>query len=175
MRQDGLSRLELTGYRPGAIGRITELHAAYYHEHWGLDLSFEIQVASELAGFLEEFRAGRDGLWLAGVEGAFAGSVAVDGRGAGKEGARLRWLIVPPVLQGLGIGKTLVRQAVDFSCQAGHGKIYLWTFRGLDAARALYEANGFRIAEEHDVDQWGRRLTEQKFELDLRKCRAPEK
>jgi hypothetical protein len=34
-----------TGYRPGAIGRIAELHARYYHPLVGFGLAFESKVA----------------------------------------------------------------------------------------------------------------------------------
>jgi hypothetical protein len=45
--------------------------------------------------------------------------------------------------------------------------MFLWTFRGLETARHLYEAEGFFLAEEHDVEQWGNIITEQKFVLNL--------
>ncbi len=40
----------------------------------------------------------------------------------------------------------------------------LWTFKGLDAARQLYERNGFRLGEEYTGAQWGVNLMEQRFE-----------
>ena len=40
----------------------------------------------------------------------------------------------------------------------------LWTFKGLDAARHLYERHGFRLAEEYAGAQWGVNLVEQRFE-----------
>jgi hypothetical protein len=43
------------GYFPGAVGKITELHAVYYHENWGFDISFETQVGRELSEFLRDF------------------------------------------------------------------------------------------------------------------------
>jgi len=30
-----ISHVKLSGYIPGAIGRIAELHGTYYHKHWG--------------------------------------------------------------------------------------------------------------------------------------------
>jgi hypothetical protein len=45
--------------------------------------------------------------------------------------------------------------------------VYLWTFQGLDAARRLYEKHGFRLAEEREGSQWGERVLEQRFVLDL--------
>ncbi len=156
---------EFVGYFPGAIGLITHAHAVYYYEHWGFDVTFETQVGRELSEFVARFREGRDGLWVARVKGAFAGSAAIDGRNAGEEGARLRWFIVMPPFRGAGLGKILLGRAVAFCRQRSYPGVYLWTFQGLDAARALYERQGFRLCEEHKVDQWGRRITEQRFEL----------
>jgi len=157
--------VELTGYFPGAVGKITELHAVYYHDHWGFDISFETQVGRELSEFLSGFSPERDGFWLAMLNGAFAGAVAIDGSQA--EGARLRWFIVRPELQGAGVGTALVRKAVDFCRAAGHKKVFLWTFKGLEAARIVYEREGFTLIEEHEVAQWGSVIEEQKFELAL--------
>ena len=158
---------EYCGYYPGVIGKITEVHAVYYNQHWGFDVSFETQEGSELANFIMEFDETRDGLWVAKRNNMFAGSVAIDGRHAEADGARLRWFIVVPVFQGLGIGKELISRAVEFCKQRRYSKVYLWTFEGLDTARSIYEKHNFRLCEEHKIDQWGQHINEQKFELVL--------
>jgi GNAT superfamily N-acetyltransferase len=168
------NEIEFRGYFPGAVGLITHAHAVYYHEHWGFDVTFETQVGRELSEFVARFREGRDGLWVARVQGAFAGSVAIDGREAETDGARLRWFIVLPPFQGTGLGKALLGRAVEFCRQGSYPGVYLWTFQGLEAARTLYERHGFRLCEEHGVDQWGRRIIEQRFELSLRRQTALE-
>jgi len=40
---------------------------------------------------------------------------------------------------------------------------YLWTFKGLDAARHLYESLGFQLTEESEGTQWGTTVVEQRF------------
>jgi GNAT superfamily N-acetyltransferase len=162
-------KIEFRGYFPGAIGMITEAHAVYYHEHWGFDVSFETQVGRELSEFMAAFEEGRDGFWAATEGGRFAGSVAIDGREAHPEGARLRWFIVDQNYQGTGLGKSLLRRAVDFCRKTGFPRIYLWTFEGLHAARTLYEGEGFRLCEEHAVNQWGQQITEQMYELPFKR------
>ncbi|MBN2177899.1 MAG: GNAT family N-acetyltransferase [Deltaproteobacteria bacterium] len=158
--------MEITGYYPGVIGRITELHATYYHDNWNLDMTFETQVGRELSEFIDHFHPERDGLWIAKIAGAFAGSVAIGG--AETEGvARLRWFIVAPGLQGRGIGGELLRTAISSSRKRKYEKIYLWTFKGLDRARSLYESEGFILLKEKNVHQWGIDLTEQMFTLRL--------
>lgn len=159
--------MEIVGYYPGVIGEITRLHAVYYSENWGFDITFETQVGRELSEFLASFQAGRDGFWSAREGQRFAGSIAIDGSLGDTDGARLRWFIVEPSLQGNGIGRRLIKYALAFCQEAGHKKVYLWTFEGLDAARRLYEQAGFVLDEEHDVQQWGGFIREQKFLLTL--------
>ncbi len=167
MRGKDIDQVELSGYFPGAVGRIIELHAVYYHRNWGFDVTFETQVGRELSQFVRDYAPDRDGFWVAGPAGEIAGSVAIDGRMADKEGARLRWLIVDPRFQGRGVGSQLVRTACRFCADKGYRKVYLWTFKGLDAARHLYESEGFRLSEENPVFQWGQNILEQRFDLDL--------
>ena len=162
-----MTEMNLHGYYPGVVGKITEIHAVFYNEHWGFDVSFETQVGSELSEFVSNFDDSRDGLWVATKDGIFAGSVAIDGQNARIDGARLRWFIVVPVFQGLGIGKELISRAVEFCKHQRYSKVYLWTFEGLDTARSIYEKHNFRLCEEHEVDQWGKHIKEQKFELIL--------
>jgi GNAT superfamily N-acetyltransferase len=155
----------LSGYTSGAIGRIAELHGTYYHEHWGFDLFFESKVAIELSEFLRRFNEERDGFWVASVEEKIVGSIAIDGVHRNSKGAHLRWFIVAPESQGHGIGKKLLEEAVEFCRKTKFNKVYLWTFSGLDPARHLYEKFGFKLCEEHEGNQWGRIVTEQRFEL----------
>jgi len=155
----------LSGYIPGAIGRIAELHGTYYHEHWGFDLFFESKVAIELSEFLRRFNEVRDGFWVASVEEKIIGSIAIDGVHRDSKGAHLRWFIVAPESQGHGVGKKLLEEAVEFCRKTKFNKVYLWTFSGLDPARHLYEKFGFRLCEEQEGKQWGRAVTEQRFEL----------
>ena len=167
MADSRLSELKLTGYFPGVAGKITQEHAIYYYENWGFDISFETQVGKELSDFLMGFQEQRDGFWVATIGREFAGAIAIDGSQAGEEGVRLRWFIVTPRFQGYGIGKRLLKESLKFCKQAGYRRVYLWTFKGLEAARILYEREGFRLCKAHEVRQWGQDIVEQMYELDL--------
>jgi GNAT superfamily N-acetyltransferase len=153
-------------YAPGAIGRITEMHAAYYAQQWGFGVYFEAKVATDLSVFLSRFDTKRDGFWLARQdEGQIVGSMAIDGIKADTDGAHLRWFILDPVCQGQGIGNRLMTEAINFCLQRKYTRIYLWTFAGLDAARHLYEKHGFTLCQELNAEQWGITMQEQMFEL----------
>jgi len=163
-----MSNVKLSSYVPGAIGRVAELHAIYYHKHWGFSAFFESKVATELSEFLRRFKEERDGFWVTSVDGKIVGSIAIDGLNHDSKGAHLRWFIVTPESQGQGIGKILIEEAIEFCREKRFGRIYLWTFAGLDAARHLYERYGFRLCEQCEGNQWGKTVTEQMFELNLR-------
>ncbi len=153
------------GYRPGCIGRITELHARHYHRLADFGLAFESKVARELAAFCEGYVDGRDGLWLALAGGRIEGSIAIDGAHVQRDGAHLRWFIVSEGLRGRGAGSRLLASAMAFCRKCGYRRVYLWTFEGLDAARHLYEKSGFRLVQQQRGAQWGTEVNEQRFDL----------
>ena len=159
---------ELTrGYVPGAIGRISELHAAYYSRYWHFGLFFEAKVATEMSAFLRRFDDSMDGFWAVTQAGRVEGGISIDGIHAHDEGAHLRWFIVSDALRGTGWGGRLMDAALSFCSRVGHPRVYLWTFEGLAEARHLYEKSGFHLAESNKGEQWGAEMTEQKFILDL--------
>ena len=59
--------------------------------------------------------------------------------------------------------------ALDFCQQANFQKVYLTTFAGLDTARHLYEQARSVCVEEGVDTHWGNPVTEQTFELILRR------
>ena len=149
------------GYLPGAIGAVAALHAAYYGRAHGFGAAFEARVARECAEFCARIDPARDGRWLLVDAGRILGSVAIDGVDAG--GAHLRWFLVGDELRGRGFGQRLLDAALGFCERAGHRRIHLSTFAGLDAARALYERRGFRLAHEAPGQTWGETVREQRF------------
>ncbi len=159
-----MSEIRLTGYQPGGIGWVTQMHGSYYHRHWDFDLYFETKVARGLCDFLARLDPARDGFWLAWRGDDIVGSITIDGSGGDNDDAHLRFFIVAPDRQGLGIGRLLMQTAVEFCRGSGAPRVYLWTFAGLDAARRLYEAFGFRLVREQPDRQWGRLVNEQLFE-----------
>jgi GNAT superfamily N-acetyltransferase len=158
-------QLTFSGYYPGAIGQVTRLHAVHYHDHWGFDVTFETDVAGSMAEFFNRFDPRTDYFAAARNHDRLAGAIAIDG--GLDPAARLRWFIVDQTWQGRGLGRRLIADALDFCRTAGHDRVFLWTFAGLDPARRLYEAHGFSLTEEHRVTQWGSTINEQRFDLIL--------
>ena len=140
----------ISGYVPGAIGRITELQSIYYAKQWDLGLYFEAKAATEMAEFFGRYQPERDGAWLASVDDTIVGGIFIDGSDVDGGGARLRWFIVDSAYQGRGLGHRLIKEAVSFCDRQGFKRVYLTTFAGLNAARRLYESYGFTLYGEMD-------------------------
>lgn len=153
------------GLLPGFIGRITELHGAYYSARHGFGVFFEARVARDLSEFCLRYDETHDGLWLALLEGRIEGAIVIDGIHAADEGAHLRWFIVSDRLRGQGAGSQLLASAIGFARECGYSRIHLSTFEGLLAARHLYEKAGFRLVHQQPGSQWGSLVNEQVFEL----------
>ena len=57
----------------------------------------------------------------------------------------------------------LFSRAVTFADKAGFRETHLSTFKGLDAARHIYESHGFTLVEEKPDTNWGKEVIEQQF------------
>lgn len=156
------------GYVPGCIGDVASLHARYYAQASGFGVYFERKVATELGAFAEGLPAQGKGMWLYVDGGRVLASIVIDGDLASRQ-AHLRWFIVDESLRGMGVGRALLERALAYA-DAHYDETYLWTFKGLDAARHLYEAAGFVLTDESEGRQWGSVVVEQRF---LRRGSAP--
>jgi GNAT superfamily N-acetyltransferase len=152
-----------TGDTPGLAAQITALHSGYYARAAGFGAAFETVVATGLAGFLPRLVNRCNSIWRLEAGGAVQGSIAIDGEDLGPGLGHLRWFIVSEALRGRGAGKALIAAALAHCDRVGFDEVHLWTFAGLDAARALYARHGFLLAEEYDGDQWGRVVREQRW------------
>lgn len=152
------------GYTVGCVGRVTELHARFYSRHANFGLAFEARVAREMAAFLERYQAGHDGIWLAFEGDEIQGCVAIEGASSEGQAAHLRWFITSDETRGSGIGSQLLASALAHCDRLGFEVIGLHTFAGLDAARHLYEKNGFRLVHQQLGSKWSTEVQEQRFE-----------
>jgi len=148
---------------PGDIGCITYLHAMSYADQ-GWDHTFDAYVAAPLAEFART-QSERERIWIVERKGKIVGSEAVVK--FTDDQAQLRWLLLDRSVRGLGIGRMLVGEALDFCRRAGYHSVFLWTVRQLTIAARLYQSAGFKKTEELTHELWGSTVTEVKYELEL--------
>jgi GNAT superfamily N-acetyltransferase len=151
--------------KPGDIGYLTYLHGILYAKEYGYDQTFEAYVAGGLAEFVQSFSPDKDRIWLAETNGQIIGSIATVGHS--KADAQLRWFLVHPNYRGLGIGKELLKDAIQFCRERKYKTTFLWTASELMEAGHLYTRFGFSKTEEKTHEIWGKRVTEEKYDLYL--------
>jgi len=151
------------GYQPTLTGRVIVMLQAYMHAHFGFAAAFESRIGADLAEFLSRLDSPRNQIWRAQLDGEIVGSISIDGEDLGGGLAHLRWFVVDESVRGGGAGTALLEQALDFCDRGEFRETRLWTVKGLDAARRLYESHGFELAEEYYGEQWGSEILEQQF------------
>ena len=151
------------GYQPKILGRVISMHAEFYSRNYDFGVEFETKVGAEMAEFLSRISYPTNEVWAAVKDDRIVGSVSIDGEDIGDGIAHLRWFIMDDEARGSGAGKKLLESALHFVDKSGFRETHLWTFKGLDAARKLYEKSGFKLVHEEAGRQWGREVLEQKF------------
>ena len=157
--------------RPGDLGWVVLAHGEVYAAEFGWDTSFEALVARIVADHAEHDDPRREAAWIAELDGRRVGCVLCVA--ADETTAQLRILLVHPDARGHRLGSRLTRQCIDFARAAGYERLRLWTNDNLVAARTIYLAEGFRLAEEERHTSFGADLVGQVYELDLRAGSSP--
>src|SRR6185369_5234836 len=154
-----------THIKAGDIGYITYLHGIVYAAEYQLDHTFEGYVAAGLGQFANTYNSDHDYFAVAELDGTIVGSVAIVSQP--DRTAQLRWFLVHPEARGRGLGKRLLRDAVDFCRQRNYKSVFLWTISELKTAAHLYRDAGFQLTEQNTHEIWGAVRTEERYELCL--------
>lgn len=153
--------------RPGDMGWVLMHQAEVYDREWGWGAPFEALVAQVIADFTRLADPATDRAWIAELDGERVGSIFLV-RHPDREGVcKLRLLLVDPRARGLGLGRRLVQECLQFARAAGYRRITLWTNDVLDAARHIYVSEGFALVDESVHTLFGPPLTGQTWERDL--------
>jgi DNA-binding MarR family transcriptional regulator/N-acetylglutamate synthase-like GNAT family acetyltransferase len=154
-------------HRVGDVGWAIERHGQVYADEFGWNEEFEALVATLFAKFATKHDSASEQFWVAEVDGERAGCVFVVRSEKETNTAQLRCLLVDPRARGLGVGRKLVDECIQFAKSAGYRKIILWTNDILVSARRIYEATGFSLVEQTPHRSFGHELVGQYWARDL--------
>ena len=157
--------ITIRNHRTGDVGYLVHQHALFYFREYGFDISFESYVARPMLDFIENYNEKTEHLWVVEKNNRIMGSIAIVN--VDDETAQLRWFLLEPEVCGKGLGKKLLKTAVDFCNEKKYKKIILLTMSELLTARALYARYGFKLKEAEKHEIWGRLLEEELWELEL--------
>lgn len=161
------SEVVLRHHEPGDLGWITYRHGALYARQYGYGPKFEAIVAKIVSDFLTDHDPMKERCWVADRDRDILGSIFLVKNPEVEGQAKLRLLYVEPRARGLGLGRRLVRECVDYARAAGYQSIILWTQSELAAARNLYREAGFKKTGEEEHDLFGSRTTAETWLLEF--------
>ena len=150
---------------PADLSWVVYRHGVLYHQACGFNERFEGLVAEVVARFAAGHDPERERLWIAEQEGEKVGSVMLTRES--DEVARLRLFLVEPRSRGQGVGSQLLETFLGFARRRGYEHVVLTTVEALSAARSLYERAGFRLVGTRSHADWGPKVVEEDWELEL--------
>lgn len=150
-------------YIPGDCGYIAYRHGVLYAREHGFDQIFEKYVLQSLIAYLENPAGGK--IFVAEYCGTIVGFIGIVQ--ISETRAQLRWFLIEPEFRGAGAGRKLIAAAMEYCRQQKYHHVFLWTFKGLDAACHLYEQYGFTLTEEKENNTWKKQLLEQRWDITL--------
>ncbi|GAA3734804.1 helix-turn-helix domain-containing GNAT family N-acetyltransferase [Flavobacterium ginsengisoli] len=161
-REDITYRHNIT---PGDIGYIIYLHGFIYGNESNFSTDFEKYVIKTFYDFLEKYSPENDRIWMAEYNNKIVGCVAIVHQP--NEEAQLRWFLLDPAFRGLGIGKKLLTEAVDFCKEKKFKNVFLLTTSMQDKALQMYKIMGFELTKSEEVHEWGKTFYEERYDLRL--------
>ena len=158
-------KITLDDLAPGDPGWVIARHGALYARDEGYDLRFEGLVAGIVAEFIRTRDPACERVWIARAGGERLGCIFCVRENDGV--ARLRMFLIEPRARGLGLGRRMLDECLEFAKAAGYRRMVLWTHESHRAACALYAKAGFRMTSSTPAEAFGQSVVDQTWERDL--------
>jgi GNAT superfamily N-acetyltransferase len=152
-------------FEPGDLGQLIHIHGVQNLRDYGFNEIHEAYCARIATDFMLDPNPGRSRVWLTRKDGAVIGSVFICELPG--DVAQLRLLFVDASVRGLGLGRWLVEEAVQYCREAGFKSICLWTVEGLDRAKSVYTSLGFAVTQSKPNQDWREQSREVRYDLGL--------
>jgi len=135
---------EIQEISPDYDNRIGEIIKQVGREYGAIGEGFG-PADAEVAAMSQHYRAELASLYLVAiVDGVVVGGGGVAGFNNSEETCELRKLFLVPNGRGLGLGRLITEQCLEFAKSHGYKRCYLDTLKNMTAAIGLYENLGFQ-------------------------------
>lgn len=156
----------LRSFESGDMGWVVHRHGVLYRQEYGWNEEFEALVAEIVSDFIKNYDSDSERCWIAEMNSEIVGSVFMVKKS--DKVAKLRLLLVEPKARGFGLGTRLVEECIKFAKKVGYEKITLWTNSVLVEARRIYKKEGFSLIESENYHGFGKDLTGETWDLNLK-------
>lgn len=156
----------LRPHRLGDVSYVSQRAIASALEEFEFAGAYESVVVGAALHFLERFDAERECVWIAERSGVAVGSVFV--RHVGDGVAELQLLHVESQARGIGIGRRMIAEAIEFATRAGYATLQLEMYDVMKTARLLFHGAGFRHVSETTDTRFGKPVQRQLWRMALR-------
>ena len=151
----------------GDLGYIIYLHGKIYKQEYNYGIEFEMYVASGLQEFFKNYDLQKDRIWICEYQNKIIGSLVLMHRE--DHSAQLRYFLIHPKFRGIGLGKKLMGLFLNFFQESNYQSCFLWTTEDQNEAAKLYKKSGFILTEEKVSNTFGKKIKEQRYDLELKK------
>ncbi|GFF32711.1 trans-aconitate 3-methyltransferase [Aspergillus udagawae] len=160
-------------HKPADIDWIVSRHGTLYAKEYKFNDKFIALVSKIASDFQQNHDPTSERCWIAErtdkTTNEPVGSVMLVKDVDSPDIARLRLLLVEPSARGMGVGRTMIKQCIEFAREVGYKRVVLWTQSILGSARRLYKAEGFQLVKEEEHEGFGTTLVGELWELELEK------
>src|SRR5262245_16119297 len=109
--------------KPGDLGYVIHLHGLLYGAEYGYGIPFEMYVAEGLHEFYKNYNPEQDRVWVCEHGDRMIGFLLLMYRK--DNAAQLRYFLIKEDYQGIGLGKKLMEQYMEFLHQCGYESSFL--------------------------------------------------
>ncbi len=160
-----LQRVTIRDFALPDIEYVITRHKELYAEEYGFSPVFGAYVEKGVRRFAQTFDAENECMLIAEQDTHPVGSIVIVRNK--EDTAQLRYFLLEPSVRGQGLGNRLVDSALAFCRSKGYRVVFLETISILEAARHIYAKHGFILTHTHENLEWGRGVTEERWELAL--------
>ncbi|KAJ8182501.1 hypothetical protein LV161_006529, partial [Aspergillus fumigatus] len=166
-----INHITIRTHQPADIEWIISRHGTLYAEEYNFNDKFVALVSKIASDFQQNHDPTSERCWIAERTGKTTnepvGCIMLVKDVDSPDTARLRLLLVDPSARGTGVGRSLIKQCIEFAREVGYRRVVLWTQSILGSARRLYKAEGFRLVKEEEHEGFGMALVGELWELEL--------
>ncbi|GIJ99429.1 hypothetical protein Aspvir_001561 [Aspergillus viridinutans] len=160
-------------HQPADIDWIVSRHDTLYADEYNFNDKFIALVSKIASDFQQNHDPTSERCWIAErtdkTTNEPVGCIMLAKDIDSPDTARLRLLLVEPSARGMGVGRSLIKQCIEFAREVGYKRVVLWTQSILGSARKLYKAEGFKLVKEEQHEGFGTTLVGELWELELGK------